>query len=497
MMNETKQRFYARCLEIHDLQEIQQLLEWDQQVIMPRKGAEQRANQQAALAALAHRRLADPAFGELLSGVEDGAAGDEDLAADAREARRAYDRAVKIPEALVAERAKACALAQVAWEEAKPRDDFASFEPHLAKVLDLTRRVAEAVGTENRYDALLDEYEPGMTEAELKVLFSDLRGRLVRLMDKLLGASRRPSQEVLRRHYPAAGQEAFGIRVAKDMGYDFDAGRLDRSVHPFTSGTFGDVRITTRYDERYLSTALFGTLHEAGHALYEQGLDPERYRNPAGAYCSLGVHESQSRFWENLIGRSMPFWRHYLPVLKERFPGVLDGESVEGFYGAVNVCQPSLIRVEADEVTYNLHIILRFELESALVSGTLRTKDLPGAWNEKTKAILGIVPPSDQTGVLQDIHWSAGLFGYFPTYALGNLYAAQFMEALRADLPDLDARLSGGDLLPVKAWLNARVHRQGRKYLPQDLCLRITGRHLSADASMAYLSAKFGEVYGI
>lgn len=495
-MDEIRGRFYARCEEIHDLQEIQQLLEWDQQVIMPRKGAEQRANQQAALAALAHRRLTDPAFGDLIFAVEAGPGCDGDVAADLREARRAHDRAVKIPEALVAERAKACALAQVAWEEAKAQDDFASFEPHVAKVLDLTRRVAEAVGTENRYDALLDEYEPGMTEAELKALFSDLRDRLVRLIDKILGAPRKPSQDVLRRHYPEAGQEAFGIRVAKDMGYDFDAGRLDRSVHPFTSGTFGDVRITTRYDERYLGTALFGTLHEAGHALYEQGLDPARYKHPAGAYASLGLHESQSRFWENLIGRSMPFWRHYLPVLQEHFPGVLDDVPVDAFCAAVNVCQPSLIRVEADEVTYNLHIILRFELESALVSGALGTKDLPAAWNEKMRAFLGIAPPSDQVGVLQDIHWSAGLFGYFPTYALGNLYAAQFMEVLRRDLPDLDGRLAEGDLLPVRAWLTEKVHRQGRRHLPQDLCQRITGRRLSADASMDYLAAKFGEVYG-
>ncbi|OYV78813.1 MAG: carboxypeptidase M32, partial [Planctomycetia bacterium 21-64-5] len=257
------------------------------------------------------------------------------------------------------------------------------------------------------------------------------------------------------------------------------------------------VRITTRYSETFLNMALFGTMHEAGHALYEQGLDPKRYRDPAGAYCSLGVHESQSRFWENMIGRSRPFWRHYYPELRRTFPGVLDDVSEDAFYGAVNVVRPSLIRVEADEVTYNLHIILRFELESDLLAGRLEAKDLPEAWNDKVKSFLGIVPPNDREGVLQDVHWSVGLIGYFPTYALGNLYAAQFAEVLRKDMPDLDTKVAAGELGGIKTWLNEHIHILGRRYLPQELCQKVTGAPLSAEAAMRYLTTKFSEVYGL
>jgi carboxypeptidase Taq len=282
----------------------------------------------------------------------------------------------------------------------------------------------------------------------------------------------------------------------EDMGYDLTSGRLDRSAHPFTMGTLGDVRITTRYDERFLNMALFGTIHETGHALYEQGLDPSRFRDPAGCFCSMGIHESQSRFWENMVGRSKPFWAHYYPVLRETFPGVLDDVAPEDFYRAINVVAPSLIRVEADEVTYNLHIILRFELESAMISGELGVEDLPGAWNEKMQAFFGIRPPTDREGVLQDIHWSTGAIGYFPTYALGNLYAAQFAGKMREELPDVDEQVARGDLKAVKAWLNENIHRRGRLFLPQDLCRLVTGAPLTARHSIEYLNGKYGEIYG-
>ena len=441
MANEVE-RFTQKCRAIHDLQEVQQLLEWDQQVMMPRKGAEQRSYHLATMAALTHARITDPEFGDLIETLASRLDLEEDLRADVREARRAWERAVKIPEALVAERARACSLAQVAWEEARRDDNFGAFEPYLTKVLALTRETAAAIGTANPYDALLDDFEPGMTEEALKAIFSELRDRLVPLLDKIKGASDRPTQEVLKRAYSLAGQEAFGRSVIADMGYDLKAGRLDVSAHPFTNGTFGDVRITTRYDEHFLNMAIFGTMHEAGHAIYEQGLDPDRYRDAAGGYCSLGIHESQSRFWENVIGRSRPFWHHYYPLLQKTFPGVLDDVSEESFYRAINVVEPSFIRVEADEVTYNLHIILRFELESALLAGGLEAKDLPGAWNEKFTAFFGITPPTGREGVLQDVHWSAGLVGYFPTYALGNLYAAQFREKMRQDIRDLDDQVA-------------------------------------------------------
>jgi carboxypeptidase Taq len=490
-------RFYEKCRRIHDLQEVQQFMEWDQQVMMPPKGVEQRGYHQSALASVIHGMTTDPELGDLIGNLSAREDLDGDLAADLREAKRARDRAVKVPADLVAERARVCSISQAAWEEAKNRDEFSAFLPHLEAVIRITREMAQAIGGgQNPYDALLDEYEPGMTEAALKVTFSDLRDKLVPLLDKIKGASRKPSQDVIHRRYPLPGQEAFGRKVVDDMGYDLGAGRLDVSTHPFTNGTMRDVRITTRYDEAFLNMALFGTMHEAGHALYEQGLDPARYRDPSGTYSSLGIHESQSRFWENMIGRSRPFWRHYFPALKASFPGVLDGVAEEDFYRAINVVAPTLIRVEADEVTYNLHIILRFELESALLSGTLEAADLPGAWNERVKSFLGIVPPTDREGVLQDIHWSIGLVGYFPTYALGNLYAAQFMEAMRKDMPDLDTRVGLGELGHIKAWLNSRIHVQGRRYLPQELCERVTGKLPSADAAMTYLTAKFGEIYG-
>lgn len=489
-------RFREKCRLIHDLTEVQQLLDWDQQVVMPRKGAEQRGLQQAAMAGVVHSMLTAPELGELIASLKAKNDLDEDFKADLREAERAWSRAVKIPPDLVAERAKACALAQVAWEEAKEAADFARFRPHLERVLDLTRQTAAAIGTPNPYDALLEDFEPGMSEETLKTVFSQLRDGLIPLFDRIRGAGRKPTQEALKRHFPAQAQERFGLQVVRDMGFDGAAGRLDRSAHPFTSGTFADVRITTRYDEHFLNMALFGMIHEAGHALYEQGLDPNRFRDPSGQACSLGVHESQSRLWENLIGRSRPFWRHYYPKLRAAFPGVLDDVDAETFYRSVNVCEPSLIRVEADEVTYNLHIILRFELESALLHRQLEAADLPEAWRAKMKSFLGIEPPTDREGVLQDIHWSAGLIGYFPTYALGNLFGAQFMETMRRDLPDLDHRLEAGELRVVKGWLNEHIHVHGRRYLAPDLCERVTGRPLSVQPALSYLQTKYGEIYG-
>ncbi len=495
-MNDKLERFLEKSREIHDLTEIQQCLEWDQQVMMPRKGAAQRGAQQAALAGLIHARLTAAELGELIEALSQDDGLDETRKADVREARRAWERATKIPARLVTERAQACALSQVAWEEARHNDDFEAFRPHLEKVIALTREMAQALGAPNPYDALLEDFEPGMTEAALHDLFGELKPELVSILDKIKGASNPPGQDPVLRHFPRAGQEAFSRRIMTDMGYDLGAGRLDASAHPFTSGTFADVRITTRYDENFLNMALFGTIHETGHALYEQGLDPERYRDPSGQACSLGVHESQSRFWENLIGRSRPFWAHYYPELKKSFPGALDDVDAEAFYRAVNACQPSLIRVEADEVTYNLHIILRFELESALLAGKLEAADLPGAWNDKMRQLLGITPGTFKEGVLQDIHWSAGLIGYFPTYALGNLYGAQFLEKLRADMPDLDARVSRGELADIKEWLNTRIHVHGRRYLAPELCERVTGKALSIRPSVDYMKRKFGEIYG-
>jgi carboxypeptidase Taq len=495
-MPTTLQAFYTKAHQIFDLAQAQQALEWDQQVMMPRKGAEQRAQQLSALATVTHGKLTDSAYGELIARLELNQDLTEDMRADVREARRAHDRAVKIPVRLVAERTEACALAQSAWEAARPASDFASFRPHLERVMALTRETAEAIGTANRYDALLDDYEPGMTETRLKAIFADLKTRLIPLLDTIRGATRKPDPAVLSRRFPGLGQEAFCRRVVQDMGFDMDAGRFDVSAHPFTTGTFRDVRLTTRYLENFLPCALFGAIHEAGHGLYEQGLDPQRYQNPAGLFCSMGIHESQSRLWENLIGRSKGFWAHYFKPLQETFPGVLEDTTLEAFYGAINTVSPSLIRVEADEATYNLHILMRFDLESDLLAGRVEVKDLPEIWNAKMKEYLGIEPPEDRLGVLQDVHWAAGLIGYFPTYTLGNLYGAQFLEAMRRDLPGLDECVARGELGVVKDWLNQNIHAHGRRWFAEDLCQKVTGQALTAEPLMRHLNEKYSQIYG-
>jgi carboxypeptidase Taq len=496
-MSDPKAAFTEMCYKFHDFQEAMQLLEWDQQVMMSHKGADQRGNQLAVLAGLLHGMFTDPRLGETIAALEGRTDLDPYLSRNVWEARRVYDRQIRIPTALVVERAKACSTSQSAWEDARPRNDFAAFAPHLERVLKVTREIASVLNPESPYDGLIEDYEPGMTEAELAELFPALKTRLRKLLDKIQGAPCPPDRSILQRTYPAAAQEVFCRQILADMGYDMEAGRLDVSAHPFTNGTLRDVRITTRYQENWLPSALFGAMHEGGHAIYEQGLDPARYRDIAGCACSLGIHESQSRFWENVVGRSRPFWDHYFPSLQRTFPGVLDDVTVDTFYRAVNSVQPSLIRVEADEVTYNLHIVLRFELERALLHGQLEVADLPSVWNEKMRENLDIVPPDDADGVMQDIHWSAGLIGYFPTYTLGNLYGAQFSEAMRRDIPDLDDRIARGELLPAKDWLNEKIHRHGRHFDAGKLCEMITGKPLSEEPAMAYLEAKVAEVYGL
>ncbi len=489
--------FYEKVRLIHDLTEVQQNVDWDMQVMMPHKGAMQRANQAAALAGQVHLLATDPALGDAIAAMEGETSLDEAERADVREARRFYDREAKLPARLVTERAQAVALAQGAWEEARPKNDFGSFVPYLEKVVALTREMAALLKKTCAYDALLDEYEPGMTEAELRRIFADLKGRLLPLLDAVKGAPKRPDASILHGHFPRERQRAFCLKVIAEMGFDLDAGRLDESAHPFTNGTFQDVRLTTRYIEDFLPAALFGAMHEAGHGIYEQGLDAGKYRDPAGQACSLGIHESQSRFWENVIGRSRPFWECHFKPLKEAFPEALGGATAESFYGAVNNVAPSLIRVEADEATYNLHILVRFDIESGLLAGDVQPKELPGLWNAKMKEYLGITPPSDRDGVLQDIHWSAGLIGYFPTYALGNLYAAQFREAMAREIPDLAARLANGDLMAVKRWLNEKIHRHGRRWLAGELCQKVTGKPLGAGPFISYLKDKYAGIYGI
>jgi carboxypeptidase Taq len=424
---------------------------------------------------------------------------ESDVAVNVREIRRLYDRAVKVPKALVEETARTTTRAQQVWQEARAKSDFALFRPWLEKIVELKRQEAAAIGfRETPYDALLDEFEPGATTRDIAETFRLLRQDLTPLVQTILASPRKPDRAILEREYPVDRQEIFGQAAAAAIGFDFAAGRLDVTTHPFCSGVGpGDCRITTRYNPRRFSDAFFGILHEAGHGMYEQGLDPAHYGTPRGTAISLGIHEAQSRTWENFVGRSRPFWEHFFPRAKQTFHDTLRDVGFDDFYFAINDVRPSFIRVEADEATYNAHVILRFELEQALLAGDMAPADLPGAWNDKFQQAFGIIPPDDRLGCLQDVHWSAGLIGYFPTYTLGNMYAAQFLDKARADLGDLDADFRRGEFGRLKDWLNVNIHRPGQRLRAGELCLRLTGKPLSHLPLLNYLRTKYAPLYDL
>lgn len=475
------------------------LLSWDESTYMPRDGGEHRGEQMALLARLGHEMSTHPRVGELLDALRVAEANlDPIQAANVREIRRGYERAVKVPVALVEELARVTTTAQGVWREAKHKSDFALFRPHLERIVALLRDKADAIGhTGNRYDALLDEYEPGATAEQVTRVFASLRAELVPLLQAIAASGRIPDASLLTREFPVERQRIFGEAAAAAVGFDFDAGRLDVSVHPFccTIGP-GDCRITTRYSERHFSESFFGVLHETGHGLYEQNLPREHFGTPAGSAASLGIHESQSRLWENQVGRSRPFWEHFLPRAVQTFPS-LRGVSLDAWMAAINEVRPSFIRVEADETTYNLHIILRFELEQALLSGNLAVADLPGAWDDAFEAMLGLRPTSAAQGCLQDVHWSFGGLGYFPTYTLGNLYAAQFMAAARREMPGLDEDFRRGEFGRLRDWLRANIHGPGGVYRAPHLCARVTGEGLDHRPLVAYLRDKAAIYYGV
>lgn len=488
---------------VHTLSDIgaaSALLSWDQEVTMPPRGGASRAYHMATLAGIYHEKLTAARVGELLAALSDSAAGlTERDQALVRELKRERDRAVKVPGALVKELAQAQAQGVETWRKARQADDFAAFAPALDHLVALNRRVAEHVGyAASPYDALLDTYEPGMTARAVADLFVPLRDVSLDVLRQIQASSAQIDMDVMAGEWDEERQWDFGVRVLRDMGYDFDGGRQDRSTHPFTQSLTSpfDVRITTRVERRDFACALFSSIHEGGHALYEMGFDPALARTPLANAPSLGMHESQSRLWENFVGRGLPFWRYYLPILADAFPERRDLRQAEDFYRAVNRVQPSLIRIDADEVTYNLHIILRFELERALIEGDLAVADLPAAWNEKMQRYLGITPPSDALGVMQDIHWGSGAIGYFPTYSLGNLIGAQVYDTLRDCYPDFDARVASGDLGFILAWLREHVHQPGSTYPTPALVERATGRPLDVGCFSRYLTEKFGAIYG-
>lgn len=497
----------TRLLEIQRINSAASVLSWDQETHMPAGGGEARAEQIAVLQGLAHHKLVSPELDGILSRWIDPATGqvfeesgdgwDEPSRSLLREVWRDYSRAKKLPSDFVIRLSRECSLAQQVWAEAREQNRFPMFLPNLRTVLSLKREEAEYLGYKmSPYDALLDVYEPGSTIAALRPLFAQLKSRLVPLLKKVTASHVQIDDSILRHSYDTARQLEFGRLVLIAMGYDFERGRLDLSAHPFTTSFHPtDVRVTTRVHEHELQSCLFSCIHEGGHGLYDQGLDQRYFGTPLGDSVSLGIHESQSRLWENCVGRSRAFWRFFYPILQQTFHHQLRGVDVEQFYAAINCVKPSLIRVEADELTYNLHIMLRFEIEQDLIEGRTQPEDLPGIWNHKMEEYLGIEPKQDAEGVLQDVHWSLGSFGYFPTYTLGNLYSVQFFEQAKMEIPHLEDEIAAGQLMVLQRWLGQKIHRWGRMFTPDHLAQRVTGKSVNPEPFLAYLEKKYGELY--
>jgi carboxypeptidase Taq len=493
MLDDAYTQLVAALRQQADLAAALHLLEWDQETCMPAGTVESRARQIGTLAAVLHERQTDPRFLELV----DDLAGEitrltPEQAVDVRETKWRLDRERALDVELVRARSALHAHGHAAWAAARRDDDFDTLAPLLERIVETERRVAAAIDAARpAYDVLLEAYEPGMTTAVLEALFDTLRAGLLPLVERVRqhDAAHPRRAEALRGHFPVDAQRRFGRAVARHLGFDFDKGRLDEALHPSTTSIGDDVRLTTRYDEGDLRYALFSTIHETGHGLYEQGLDPALRGTPRGESCSLGVHESQSRLWENQVGRSAGFWRWLLPVAAEYFPS-LRHQALDAVLLAVNEARPSLIRTEADEVTYNLHIILRFELERALIDGRLAVRDLPAAWDDKMRAALGVSPPTNREGVLQDVHWASGAIGYFPTYTLGNVYAAQLLRAAAAALAAPDGGFGGDDLGALLQWLRAHVHRFGQTCRAPQLVEAATGSAPSPTALLEHLQRK-------
>ena len=502
------ERLLAHLKRVHYLGTVAGLLGWDEQVNLPPDSADQRAEQLALLAELQHAAAADPVIGELLHALEcasvanpechllgDTAAEIADGLVVVREARRDYDRVVKLPAAFVSEKARHASAAYHAWAAAKEKSDFSTFAPFLQKHLDLARQEAVFLGWGDRpYDYAIDKHDPGLTAAKLTELFGELQAGLVPLVRAIAASPVRAPSGILK-NFPVDAQRAFLHEVTETLGFNYRRGRIDVSLHPFCEGSGADIRMTTRFDADNPLDSLFSSIHETGHGLYEQGLPLAAQGTPLGQNAGMGVHESQSRLWENQVSRSRAFWRYFEPRFREKFPAQLAAVSSDELYLAVNEVAPTLIRVDSDEVHYNLHILLRFELERRLFAGELAVADLPAAWNALSEKLLGLTPTSDRLGVLQDVHWSSGAFGYFPSYCLGNMIAAQLWFTVRKDYPELDADFAKGDFSRLLGWLRTQIHEQGRRFEALELVRRVTGEELTPKYLLRYLQERYAPLY--
>jgi carboxypeptidase Taq len=493
---------YARYQEITqkaaDLNYAAAVLGWDQETYMPPKGYAARGRQLATLATQAHALLTSREYGDLLQELH-GSTGLTDLqAANVRLSLEDYEKAARLPDDFVAELTQATSTALHAWSNARKQGDYSLFAPELRHMISLKKKQADLYGyTGHPYDALLDDYEKGATVAMLERVFEKLRAALPPMLAAIAGAPQ-VDDSFFSRQFPKDAQWRFSLDVLQAIGYDFDAGRQDYSEHPFTTSFAAtDVRVTTRVNEQDLASLLWSSIHEGGHALYEQGLPDTQYGMPLGAPASLSIHESQSRLWENCVGRGLPFWKHFYPKLRQAFPEQLSDIAVGAFYAGMNKVAPSLIRTEADELTYHFHVMIRYEIEKGLLEDSISIDDLPEVWGEKYRQYLGIIPPDDVLGILQDVHWSHGSFGYFPTYSLGSFYAAQFWEEARKELPGLLADIEQGNMAPLLQWLRRGIHRHGRRYRSEELCHQLTGRGLEINSFLDYAREKYAGIYHI
>ncbi len=500
-MKEKLLKLKSILAESQNLTDASAVLDWDRETYMPDGGAEARGDIMGTLEKISHEKFTSDEVGKLLDELIPLAESLDPNSDDARlikVSKRKFDKDTKVPSEMIEEKAKLTTVGNMAWRKARENNDFPLFAPHLEKLLDWNLRYVNLFGPyDHIYDPLLDDYEPNMKTADVKKIFNNLRPQQVEIIDAI---SKKPEidDSVLHQNFPINIQTEMGHEILKAIGYDYNRGRMDEALHPFsTTFGYGDHRITVRYDENFFNPFLFSAMHEAGHAMYEQGISKDLVQTPLYDGTSLAIHESQSRLWENLVGRSKPFWQWYFPKLQDRFPSQLENVDVDTFYKAINKVEPSLIRVEADEATYNLHVMLRLELEIDMMEGNIAIKDLPEAWNSRFEDYIGIVPKNNSEGVLQDVHWSFGLYGYFATYALGNLVSAQLWNKMLEDHPNVDEEMRQGDFSNIFKWMNNKVYQHGSKFEPQELVENITGNKIDGSAYIQYLKNKFGEIYNL